>query len=297
MEEPDFASGTIDLFTMNAAILGLGLMGGSMAMALQGKVKTLTGFDPDATTRKLACEKKLCDRIEAIPADALIHADLIILAMPVRQIIQTLQELPVLHTGRAIVLDLGSTKVEIMQAMNILPKGFDPIGGHPMCGKEKSSIAAADPEIFINNAFIFTRLQRTSASACSIANQLADALLSFPIWLDAATHDRWVASTSHLPYIAACALVSSTPLESAQVAGTGYSSTTRIASTGPEVMLDVLMTNRENILARINTYRNNFDLFQSALEAEDSAALLKLLQASASHQSRILTARRLAGMS
>ena len=297
MKESDFTSKTTTLADMNVAILGLGLMGGSLAMALHGKVRTITGVDPNDSTLKLAEGKKVFDHLAAEVGNNLEFADLIFLAMPVRKIIQTILDLQTIKTGNPIVMDLGSTKVDIMQAMNALPERFDPIGGHPMCGKEKSSFSAADPNLFIDNPFIFTRLDRTSIHACTTANQLAETMLAFPIWLDAATHDRWVASTSHLPYLIASALASCTPLESAQVVGSGYESTSRVSATNPQVMLDVLMTNRENVLTRLRTYQNNLDLFKSALETEDTETLHQLLLQAASHQSLILSSRHQVGRS
>ena len=266
MNEPGFTDGSINLRQSRIAIMGLGLMGGSLAMALNGKVGEIIGIDPDPLALQLAEEKRVCNHLVTHPGNLLQTADLLILAMPVRKIIQVLAELPGLHPGNPVVMDLGSTKVDIVNAMNCLPARFDPLGAHPMCGKEKSTLAAADANLFKGSPFIFTRLERSTNRACTLAEQLAEAVQSKPLWLDAETHDRWVASTSHLPYLAACALAAATPIEASVLASSGYASTTRVSTTSPDMMLDVLITNRINVLAGLNAFRQHLDELQTYLD-------------------------------
>ena len=296
MNEPGFTEESITLRQCRIAIMGLGLMGGSLAMALHGKVKEIIGIDPDPLALQMAEDIRVCDLLDTHPGNLLKSADLVILAMPVRKIIQVLAELPGLHPGNPVVMDLGSTKVDIVNAMSCLPARFDPLGTHPMCGKEKSTLAAADANLFKGSPFVFTRLERSSNRACSLAEQIARAVQSKPLWLDAETHDRWVASTSHLPYLAACALAAATPVEAALLASSGYTSTTRVSTTSPDMMLDVLITNRINVLAGLNAFRQHLDDLHTSLEAGDSAALKELLLHAASHQMEILTAKQQAGL-
>jgi len=190
-----------------------------------------------------------------------------------------------------VVMDLGSTKVDIVTAMNCLPARFDPLGAHPMCGKEKSTLAAADANLFKGSSFVFTRLERSSNQACALAEQIAEAVHSKPLWLDAEIHDRWVASTSHLPYLAACALAAATPIKASVLTSSGYASTTRVSTTSPEMMLDVLITNRENVLAGLKAFHQNLDDMQTCLNNSDFVALKGLLHQAASHQMEILAAR------
>jgi prephenate dehydrogenase len=296
MNEPSFTDDIITLGQCQIAILGLGLMGGSLAMALNGKVKEIIGIDPDPFALRLAEDKQVFNHLDTHPGNLLKTADLVILAMPVRKIIQVLAELPGFHPGNPVVMDLGSTKVDIVNAMNCLHARFDPLGAHPMCGKEKSTLAAADANLFNGSPFVFTRLERSSNRACSLAEQIARAVQSKPLWLDAETHDRWVASTSHLPYLAACALAAATPVEAALLASSGYISTTRVSTTSPDMMLDVLITNRKNVLAGLNTFRRHLDDLHTSLEAGDFAVLKELLLHTANHQMEILTAKQQAGL-
>jgi len=281
-EEPSFIS------TLRIAILGLGLMGGSLALALRGKCTALIGFDTDPQTLELARQRQIVDLASTEPAELLPQADVVILATPVNTIIENLQELPRHHPGPAIVLDLGSTKARVVEAMQRLPERFDPLGGHPMCGKERSGLANADPQLFQEAVFAFTPLARTSSRARTFAEGLAWQVGAHPLWLDPHIHDRWVAATSHLPYLVANALAFSTPGEAAPLAGPGYRSTTRLAQTSPGMMLDVLMTNRENILDASGRLRAHLDLLDELLQRGDFEALLSFLRRGTDRQHEIV---------
>ena len=211
-----------------------------------------------------------------------------LLAAPVRTIIRLLGDLSRIHPGNPIVLDLGSSKVEILGAMQSLPVRFDPLGGHPMCGKEKSGMAAADPELFRQRPFVFTRLERTSARACHVAEQIAQAVGATPRWMDAETHDRWVAATSHLPYLVSSALASATPVEAAPLAGPGFQSTSRLAAQPPALMLDVLSTNRDNVLAGLRRFRTCLDRLESLLETDNLSDLQSALAEGAAAREAVL---------
>ena len=271
-DEPGFFS------TARVAILGLGLMGGSLALTLRGKFTALLGIDTDPQTVELARQRQIVDLASTEPAELLPQADVVILATPVNTIIQNLQELPKYHPGPAIVLDLGSTKARVVEAMQRLPERFDPLGGHPMCGKERSGLSNADPRLFQGAVFAFTPLARTSSRARTFAEGLARQVGAHPLWLDSHTHDRWVAATSHLPYLVSNALAFSTPVEAAPLAGPGYHSATRLAQTSPGMMLDVLMTNRENILAASGRFRAHLDLLDELLRRGDFETLLSFLR-------------------
>jgi prephenate dehydrogenase len=274
--------------SLRVAILGLGLMGGSLAMALKGKCAELSGVDPDPAVIQRALDNHLMDTVSTSAASLLPEADLIILAAPVNTILRLLQDLPDLHPGSAIVIDLGSTKVKILEMMATLPERFDPIGGHPMCGKEVSGLANADPRIYQGAPFAFTCLPRTTGRARRAAAGIAEAAGSVPLWIDASTHDRWVASTSHLPYLVSTALASVTPLEAAPLVGPGYRSTTRLAASSPEMMLDILMTNREPIQAALQQLRKQLDQMDQCLQNQDFEQLQQLFTRSAEHQARLL---------
>lgn len=285
-----------DLAKKKVAIVGLGLMGGSLAMALKGKVDFLLGIDPDEGTRQFAEAHQVCDQVLAAVDDTFHTCDLIILAMPVRTIVTFIAALPQLHPGNPIVMDLGSTKSEIMQAYANLPARFDPLGMHPMCGKETSSIRSAEAGLFHGRALIFTRLERTSPHAIEIAEEIAEVLQAVPYWLDPVLHDHQAAAISHLPYLIANALAAVTPLQAAELAGTGYLSTSRIATSDVRMMLDILMTNRDTILDMLEQYQARLARTHAALQEGDETALAALLAEGAAQQHELLDQRRKAGL-
>jgi prephenate dehydrogenase len=277
MSEPDFLSSS------RIAILGLGLMGGSLALALRGRCQALLACDLDPETLSLARQLDLVDRISSDPFKILPAADVVILAAPLSIILKMISDLPNLHPGSAIVLDLGSTKTQVVKAFERLPSRFDPIGGHPMCGKESTGLGNADPAIYQGATFAFSALQRTSSKARVFAEQLAQAIGSQTLWIDPDTHDQWSAATSHLPFLVAAALSSATPSQTSPLIGPGFRSSTRVAATPASIMLDVLNTNRAYILKSLKRFRQELDILEEKLSSGDSYALNIALHESAEH--------------
>jgi prephenate dehydrogenase len=280
--EPDF------LGEARVCILGLGLMGGSLAMALRDRCALLLGVDPDEKVLAQALERGIVERASSDPGVLLPESDLVILAAPVRSILRLLELLPELHPGHTVVLDLGSTKTQIVKAMANLPKRFDPVGGHPMCGKEKTSLANAEPGLFIEAPFALTALPRSSPQACILAEQVVRAVGARPLWMDPHIHDRWTARTSHFSYILANLLATITPPEAWPLVGPGFRSTTRVASTSPEIMLDILLTNRVELLSAIADFRMELDLLERYLVDAEEIGLHKILSSGASRRQELL---------
>lgn len=261
-------------------IVGLGLMGGSLALALKGKCKSIYGVEPNRTARELALRHQF---VEGVFPDLsnIPEVDLIILAVPVGKIIETLTHLDAYITNPAVVMDIGSTKQAICQIMSELDERFDPIGAHPMCGKEVLGIENADGQIFLNAPFALVPLERTSEGAKNLVTQLVQGVGSKPIWLDAETHDRWVAAVSHVPYLLASILTLGTPLESSMLIGSGFRSSARLAATPTSMMADVLKTNREQILQAMSKVEGEWKLLRSLLESGQDDALIEQLNQAA----------------
>jgi prephenate dehydrogenase len=258
-------------------IVGLGLMGGSLALALRGKCAALYGIDADAATLELALAKGIVDQVDTDPAKLIPQSDLVILATPVPAIIAFIQKLPSLSQEPCIVLDLGSTKRKILQAMATLPDSFDPIGGHPICGKEKLGLENSDANLYRGAPFVVTALERTTPRAKSAVQQIAAAIGASAIEVAASNHDRILASTSHLPLLLSSALALSTPQEFGSLVGTGFKSTSRLAGTPSHMTMGILQSNRENILNAILGFRNALDQIESALQTENYMQLELLL--------------------
>jgi prephenate dehydrogenase len=234
--------------------------------------------DPHPATLELALAQKIVDGAESDPAKLPANIDLIVLAAPVPAILGLLQKLPSYRSNSCIVMDLGSTKRLIVEAMSQLPERFDPIGGHPICGKEKLSLANAERTLYYAAPFLLTPLERTSQRARSAANQLIEAVGARGMVLDAVEHDRILASTSHLPFLLASAIALSTDKELAPFTGPGFKSVSRLAGTPSSMMLGILESNRENVLQTIHGLQGKLAELEFALASEDLVTLETLLK-------------------
>lgn len=264
------------------AIVGLGLMGGSLALALKDKCAALYGVDSDQATIEHALAKGIVDQADNDATDLLRQADLIILAIPVPRIIDFIQSLPSLIQTPCIVLDLGSTKSDILQAMSTLPENFDPMGGHPICGKEKLGLENAEAALYQFAPFVVTSLERTTSRAKSAFQQIIAAIGANTIEMTAEEHDRILASTSHLPFLISSALALATPLECIPFIGPGFRSTSRLAGTSSHMTMGILQSNHENVLNAILSFRNSLDSIEGALQNRDYARLESILNRSRS---------------
>lgn len=285
MTEPD------DFTHARVAILGLGLMGGSLALALRGHCASLLGLDTDPQVVAQALASGVVDQASTLPQDVLHQADLLVLAAPVRGIIDILKRLPDWRPEPAVVMDVGSTKAEILAAMQALPERFDPVGGHPMCGKEHGSLSNAEAGLFREAVFALTALPRTSLYARALAEQLVRIVGAKPLWLPPDIHDQWVAATSHLPYLLANALAAVTPAEAQALIGPGLRSTARLAATPLSIIVDILATNRSNVLAALHDLQAQLDILAANLETSDWMELQAALERGRSQYKRVIESK------
>ena len=274
MDEPAF-----NIEQANIAIIGLGLMGGSLALSLKDKCRRLSALDTDVETLDFARRTGVVQKVGSDPEEILADADLVILACPVPEIINWLKRLPQYIQRDCIVMDIGSTKRAITEAMDSLPGNFDPIGGHAVCGKEKLSLKNAEVGLFRDAPFILTPLVRTSPRTRQAAVEILAALQSTPLWIDADRHDRLLASTSHLPFLLSVALVLATPEEAAEMIGPGFRSTSRLAATPSSMMLGVLQTNRDNVMDFIDDFQEQLSFIKNSLRDNNSEELKSTLDA------------------
>ena len=259
------------------AIIGLGLMGGSLAMALKGKCAELLAVVPRQSTREQALRLKIVSQADEDPAKILPQADVIILSTPVPAILNWLNRLPEYTPQGCIVIDMGSSKKIIVEAMNQLPERFGALGGHPICGKENLSLENAEADLYQNAPFVLTPPAHFSVRASAAALQIINAIGARPVWLDAITHDRLLAFTSHLPFLLASALAMAAPDGAAPLVGPGFNSTSRLAATPSSMMLGILQTNRDNVLEAISIFRKNLDTIELAIRSQDAGNLAEIL--------------------
>jgi prephenate dehydrogenase len=265
---------------LRVGIMGLGLMGGSLALALRGRVAWLLGIERQPGPRQMARREGIVDEaVESLTAETP-AVDLLVLALPVRAIGDVLGRLPALRSAGCAVLDLGSTKRAVVAAMDALPDHFAAIGGHPMCGKETPGLAAAAADLYRGQTFVLCPTGRTTPAVAATAQALIAAIGARPILLDAADHDAIVAAVSHLPAIVAAALMRAASDERLwAISASGFRDTSRLAGSDPRMMLDILLTNREAILDALDTYQADLTVFRQALARSDEEALVDWLAA------------------
>ncbi|MCC6749051.1 MAG: prephenate dehydrogenase [Deltaproteobacteria bacterium] len=257
-------------------VVGLGLMGGSLALAIRDDVAKLSAIEPDEGTRSQAAALGLLDDASAELGDLLGEATIVVLAAPVRTNLRLLPELPEFLAPGTLVLDVGSTKRATIAAMDELPQELLAVGGHPMCGKERAGFGAADSELFAEKTFVLCDSERTTPEAEAKAEALVGALGARPLWMDAATHDAAVATVSHLPYALSAALVAATDglrEEGQALIASGFRDTSRVAGSDPRMIADILVTNADLLLPVLARARGALDELVRRIEAEDPEAL------------------------
>lgn len=271
------------------AIVGLGLMGGSLALALKERqvCRRVVGLVRRSDAAKEAMQTGAVDEATTVPAAALSQADIVVFSTPVRVIIRQMAEYVPFYQAGAIITDMGSTKQAIAEAMAALPPHVSPVGSHPMCGKELTGLAAAESALYQGAPWILSPLERTPAAVVGLVRELAEAIGARPQVIPAGRHDKMVAAISHLPYTLAAALVLSARQVAEQdpavweVAATGFRDTSRVAASDVTMMLDILLTNREAVGQMVKIARSQLDLFAGAIETGDEEALRELMERAA----------------
>jgi prephenate dehydrogenase len=267
----------VDLEDARVAVVGLGLIGGSLALGLQRRCRQIAGVDADPKAVALARQAGVQAHRELRPA--LTSADVIVLATPVRETVRLLQAMASDPPNVELVLDTGSTKRQVVEAMESLPLEVPAVGGHPLSGKERSGFAEADPGLFAGSAFVLTPCARTTPAALALAEQLVLALGASPHTMEAARHDRLLAITSHLPYLLAAALLDSAETFARdderlwEMVASGFLGATRLAASDLTMVVDILATNQDLALSALSAGQAALERLRELLAAGDPGAL------------------------
>lgn len=274
------------------AILGVGLMGASLGLALRAAAlaEVVAGYDLAPGVAARARERGAITDACACVEQAVYGADLVVLATPVLAIRDLLAEMaPHLRDG-ALVTDLGSTKAEVLSwATDLLPRAAHCVGGHPMAGAERSGVEAALPTLYRGCVWCLTPLRDTPSDALATLVWMVERLGARPLVLDAEAHDAAVAAVSHLPLLVAVALTNTAAgradWELAQrLAAGGFRDSTRIAAGDPRMARDICLTNRQPVLDALDAYLAEVHALRSLIAAGDTAieACFTLAQATRS---------------
>ena len=271
------------------AVIGVGLIGGSFALALKqaGVVERVVGIDCDADNLALALHLGVVDEAALHLADGLREAQVVFVAVPVGAIAEVVrQAAPYLAPG-CIVTDGGSVKEEVLQTcVSLMPEGTCFVGGHPIAGTEHSGAAAAFPELYQGRRCILTPTPETNSDALECVRSLWQAAGSRVECMDAQTHDRVFAAVSHLPHMVAYALVHAVDRSAEEeenilaFSAGGFRDFTRIASSDPGMWRDIALMNRVALLDMLDRYAVEFNSLRERVASGDTAWLEEFFQTS-----------------
>ncbi len=246
------------------SIIGLGLIGGSIGLALKSTGKFLvSGFDTDSKSLNTALKIGAIDQ-KMKTLSEIHNSDIVFIATPISETSKTLKKIaPFLKIG-TIVTDVASVKAEIVKSC---PKNIAFVGGHPMAGKETAGITGAQKDLFVNRKWILTSENHALEKIISLMG-------AKPKIMDVKTHDQSVAAISHLPFIVSNVLFSSAK-NGLSIAAGGFRDTTRLASGNPTLHTDIVIANKKNILKQLDIFTSEINKIRNLIEIGDISNIRK----------------------
>lgn len=260
---------------MRIAIIGLGLIGGSIGLALKQINEPgweIVGYVRRSEVASVALKLGVVDRVEMNLECAVKEADLVIIATPVLTIREILSRIAHCLSPGCTVTDTASTKLEVMKwAEDLLPPTVDFVGGHPMAGKETYGIQAAEAELFQRCIYCLTPADKISPQTIERVENIVRKLGAAPFFVDAQEHDNLVAGISHLPMLLSAALVSATTRDASwnklsTLAASGYRDLTRLASGNPEVNAHICLSNKQAIIHWIDEFTRELARYRQLVD-------------------------------
>lgn len=273
-EPSDFISPTI-------TIVGVGLIGGSLAAAVKqrGLSHRVIGVGRNPEKLQGAIESGLLDQATSDLAEAARESDFLIFCTPVDRIVAGVREVAEICRCNTIITDVGSTKGEICAELETgLPPGVEFIGSHPLAGSEKSGYEYSDPTLFQDRVCVLTPVKQTSENGLNRLRRFWSELGAKLITMSPEAHDRAVAETSHFPHLAASALAATLAPEHVPLAARGFRDTTRIAGGDADLWTSILMCNAEQICGSLDKFDQILKQYRKALQNRDPKELRRLLE-------------------
>ncbi len=269
------------------AIVGIGLIGGSLGLAIKQKRLARQVVGVSRREKNLAFAKKI-GAIDWGSQDISIieGADAVLLATPIRVILELAPLISKVIDRNCLVTDVGSTKSVIVKKLSSLFPNY--VGSHPLAGSEKTSIIHAQADIFENTLCILTPTAGTRRLALAKIKALWNELGAKIVNLSPALHDRILAFVSHLPHAVAFSLIGAIPLKYLRFAAGGLKDTTRIAASDSELWADILLTNRKNIHNSISLLERNLKRMRDAIREGNRKELIRILEQARAKRNRLL---------
>ena len=265
-------------------IIGLGLIGGSVALKLRQEAfgERFVGFDTDELHASEAVELGIID--EAVSLDVLISlADIILLAIPVNHALKVLPEVLSGIDEESVVMDFGSTKYQISKEADKFANRRQFVACHPIAGTENTGPKAAFPELFEGKVNIICDREKSSGEALEVAESLIEALGMKNKFMSSADHDRHIAYVSHMSHVSSFILgqtvldVEKNEQNIFDMAGSGFASTVRLAKSSPEMWAPIFAENAENVLEVVDQYIDNLTKFRALIEERDEEELKRVM--------------------
>lgn len=267
------------------SIIGLGLIGGSLAMALKkaGIGEKIIGIGRQESRLQEAMRLGIVDKMTTDLFFGVKNADLVVLATPISAILSLANDmLPYLRRG-TIVTDVGSTKAEIVQRLTLFlaDVGVHFVGSHPMAGSDESGLAAAKEDLFKNAVCVLTPIEETSQEALSRVKSIWLEIGCQVAELNPELHDRLVSASSHLPHLAASCLIdlaSQYDQKITYLIASGFRDTTRIAGGHPVIWKDIFLTNKTYLLEAISKFKMSLEKWQELIQRDNQNGLIHELE-------------------
>jgi len=272
---------------MVVAIIGVGLIGGSLAISLKekGMASRVIGVDQQEQNIKKALDLKLIDAAATLD-EAMQQAQLIILAIPVDALMQLLPSMLDKVQPQHVIMDVGSTKKKILELVAGHPNRGRFVAAHPMAGTEYSGPEAAIPNLFTNRTMVLCDVKNSDEDALEIIEALVDALQMRLVYMNAEEHDLHTAYVSHISHITSFALALTVLKKEKEqgrifeLASGGFESTVRLAKSSPDMWVPIFKHNRNNVLDVLDEHIHQLQQMKQLLEEEDYDAFYKLIQKS-----------------
>lgn len=259
-------------------IVGLGLIGGSIAAAARGAGLNVRAFDVNPHHLDIAARRELvdstCDSLAALVGGV----DVIVIATPVGTILDVLSHLERLDTGDALILDTGSVKVPVVRAMECLAASSRAVGGHPIAGRETAGPESSGTEIVRGRSFVLTPSGATNEAAMRRAEHFVRLLGMEPVMMEPERHDSVLARTSHLPQLLSTVLALTAEPDDLPLAGPGYRDMTRLARGEAGLWSDIFAANDANVAAAVTRFLERLQRIMSAIEGDDRTTLMQMIE-------------------
>lgn len=273
-DEPDFSTNVL-------AIVGVGLLGGSVARAAKkrGLAGHVVGIGRNAERLQAAVDAGVIDSFATDPSDCDPIWDFIVVGTPVDRIPDDVKRIANASRSGTLITDVGSVKLPICEALSgELPNGVGFVGSHPLAGSERRGFEVSDPELFDGRVTVVTPCSSTDESSEARVVDFWESLGSRVERMTPEAHDAALATTSHLPHVTASALAAILPESERRLAATGFRDTTRVAAGDPDLWVSILIGNAAAVEASLDRFSESFERFREAIRNRDSSELKKLLE-------------------